>query len=77
MADQTSVFSAPPARFAQLIFGFVSLDTIPLDPHFRAARQSGAIEVVEYDEGMLQWALYAAGLKLPFLPLGPASVQMS
>ena len=51
-----------------LIFGFVSLDTIPLDPHFRAARQSGAIEVVEYDEGMLQWALYAAGLKLPFLP---------
>src|SRR5690606_29225150 len=39
-----------------------------LDPHYRAARQAGAIEVAEYDEGMLQWGLYAAGLKLPFLP---------
>ena len=55
-------------KVRKLIFGFVSLDSIPLDPHFRAARQAGAIEVVEYDEGMLQWALYAAGLKLPFLP---------
>jgi glutaconate CoA-transferase subunit A len=55
-------------KVRKLIFGFVSLDTIPLDPHYRAARQAGAIEVVEYDEGMLQWALYAAGLRLPFLP---------
>ncbi|MCW3841467.1 acyl CoA--acetate/3-ketoacid CoA transferase subunit alpha [Micromonospora yasonensis] len=55
-------------KIRKLVFGFVSLDSIPLDPHFRAARQAGAIEVVEYDEGMLQWGLYAAGLKLPFLP---------
>lgn len=55
-------------KVRKLIFGFVSLDTIPLDPHFRAARQAGSIEIVEYDEGMLQWGLYAAGLKLPFLP---------
>ena len=55
-------------KVRKLVFGFVSLDTIALDPHFRAARQAGAIEVAEYDEGMLQWGLYAAGLRLPFLP---------
>src|SRR5579884_617441 len=55
-------------KVRKLVFGFVSLDSIPLDPHFRAARQAGAIEVAEYDEGMLQWGLYAAGLNLPFLP---------
>jgi len=52
----------------KLVFGFVSLDSVPLEPHFRAARQSGAIDVQELDEGMLQWGLYAAGLRLPFLP---------
>lgn len=55
-------------KVRKLVFGFVSLDSIALDPHFRAARQTGAVEVAEYDEGMLQWGLYAAGLKLPFLP---------
>lgn len=50
------------------VYGFVSLDSIPLEPHFRAARQSGAIEATELDEGMLQWGLYAASLRLPFLP---------
>jgi len=53
----------------RLVYGFVSLDSIPLEPHFRAARQAGTIaEAVEYDEGMLQWALYAGSLRLPFLP---------
>ena len=51
-----------------LIFGFVSLDLIPLDPHFRAARQAGAFEVWELDEGLLQWGLRAAAMRLPFLP---------
>ncbi|MEO7234384.1 MAG: CoA-transferase [Lapillicoccus sp.] len=55
-------------KVRKVVFGFVSLDSIPLDPHFRAARQAGAVEVAEYDEGMLQWGLYAAGLRLPFLP---------
>jgi glutaconate CoA-transferase subunit A len=55
-------------RVRKLVFGFVSLDTVALDPHFRTARQSGRIEVAEYDEGMLQWGLYAAALRLPFLP---------
>jgi glutaconate CoA-transferase, subunit A len=55
-------------KVKRLIYGFVTLDSIPLEPHFQAARQSGSIEVTEYDEGMLQWALYAASLRLPFLP---------
>jgi glutaconate CoA-transferase, subunit A len=56
-------------KVRKLVYGFVSLDSIPLEPHFRAARQSGTIaECVEYDEGMLQWALYAGSLRLPFLP---------
>ncbi len=55
-------------KVKRLVYGFVSLDSIPLEPHFQAARQSGSIEVTEYDEGMLQWALYAASLRLPFLP---------
>jgi glutaconate CoA-transferase subunit A len=55
-------------KVRKAVFAFVSLDSISLDPHFRAAREAGAIEVAEYDEGMLQWGLYAAGLKLPFLP---------
>ncbi len=55
-------------KLRRLITGFVSLDSIPLEPHYRAARERGAIEVTEYDEGMLQWGLYAAALRLPFLP---------
>ena len=56
-------------KIRKLVYGFVSLDSIPLEPHFRAARQNGTIaECVEYDEGMLQWALYAGSLRLPFLP---------
>jgi glutaconate CoA-transferase, subunit A len=55
-------------KVKRLVYGFVSLDSIPLEPHFQAARQAGAIEVTEYDEGMLQWALYAASIRLPFLP---------
>jgi len=55
-------------RVRKLVYGFVTLDTIPLEPHFRAARQQGSIEAIELDEGMLQWGLYAAALRLPFLP---------
>lgn len=52
----------------KIVYGFVSLDSIPLEPHFRQARQSGTIEAAELDEGMFQWGLYAAALRLPFLP---------
>jgi glutaconate CoA-transferase subunit A len=55
-------------KVRRLVYGFVSLDTIPLEPWFRAAREAGTIEAVELDEGMLQWGLRAAAYRLPFLP---------
>lgn len=69
-------------KVRRLVYGFVSLDSIALEPHFRAARQAGTIaEPVEYDEGMLQWALYAGSLRLPFLPtragLGSGVVEVN
>src|SRR3954451_852697 len=53
-------------KVKRLISGFVSLDSIALEPHFRAARQRGEIEFTEVDEGMLQWGLLAASHRLPF-----------
>jgi glutaconate CoA-transferase, subunit A len=55
-------------KVKRAVYGFASLDSIPLEPYFRAARQAGSIEASEIDEGMLQWGLYAAALRLPFLP---------
>ena len=55
-------------RVRKVVFAFVSLDSIPLEPHFRAARESGAIEVEEYDEGMFLLGLQAAAWNVPFLP---------
>ena len=56
-------------KVRKLVYGFVSLDSIPLEPHFRRARQSGTIpEVVELDEGMFQLGLRAAAWGVPFLP---------
>ena len=53
----------------KVVFGFVTLDSIPLEPNFRRARESGAIDARELDEGMLYFGLYAASLRLPFLPV--------
>ena len=55
-------------KIKKLIFGFVSLDMIPLEAHFRLARQNNEIDVMEIDEGMVQWGLRAAAMNLPFLP---------
>ncbi len=55
-------------KLRRLIYGFVSLDVIPLEAHFRRARQAGTLEVMELDEGLLQWGLRAAAMRLPFLP---------
>lgn len=55
-------------KIKKLIFGFVSLDVIPLEAHFRKSRQSGQIEVLELDEGLVQLGLRAAAARLPFLP---------
>ncbi len=56
-------------KVRRLVSGFVSLDSIALEPHFRAARQRGEVEFFEVDEGMLQWGLLAAAQRLPFLPI--------
>src|SRR5215210_7126500 len=50
-------------KVRRLVYGFVSLDTIALEPHFRVARQNGTVEACEYDEGMLAWALYAGACR--------------
>lgn len=55
-------------KVAKVVFGFVTLDSIPTDPHFRAARQAGAVEAMEVDEGMFYLGLLAASQRLPFLP---------
>jgi glutaconate CoA-transferase subunit A len=55
-------------KVRKLVYGFVSLDSIPLEPHFRRAREEAAVEVSELDEGMLQTGLRAAAQRLPFLP---------
>jgi glutaconate CoA-transferase subunit A len=55
-------------KVSKLTFAFVSLDSIPLEPHFRNARQSGAIECVESDEGLFLLGLQAAAWRVPFLP---------
>jgi glutaconate CoA-transferase subunit A len=55
-------------KVRKAIYGFVSLDSIALEPHFRAARQNGTIEAMELDEGMLQWGLRAAAMRVSFLP---------
>jgi glutaconate CoA-transferase subunit A len=59
---------AASGKIKKLVFAFVSLDHLPLDPHFRAGRQSGAFEVRELDEGLAQWSLRAGAMRLPFLP---------
>lgn len=58
-------------KVAHLTFAFVAPDIGPaavLEPHFRAARQSGSVECTELDEGMLLLGLQAAAWRVPFLP---------
>ncbi|MEU2619221.1 CoA-transferase [Streptomyces sp. NPDC007157] len=56
-------------RVRRLVAPFVTLDSIPLEPHYRAARERGALELTEVDEGMFMWGLHAAANRLPFLPV--------
>ncbi len=55
-------------KVRKLIFAFVSLDFIPLEPYFRQARQKAEIEVMEIDEGMMLLGLRAAAWGCPFIP---------
>jgi glutaconate CoA-transferase subunit A len=49
-----------------VVFGFVTLDSVAIEPHFARARQHGTITAVELDEAMLVAGLRAAGRRLPF-----------
>ena len=56
-------------KLRKVVYAFVSLDSVPLEPNFQRARQHGTIpEVVELDEGMFLTGLRAAAQRLPFLP---------
>lgn len=55
-------------KVKKVVFAFVSLDFIPLEPYFRQARQKGEIEVMEIDEGMFRLGLRAAAERVPFSP---------
>lgn len=55
-------------KVARLVYGFISLDSIPLDPLFTAARERGDVEISEYDEGMYVAGLRAAVERVDFLP---------
>ena len=56
------------SKVRKVVCGFVTLDSIPLDPHWRMARQKGQVEVMEVDEGMFFQGLQAAAWRVPFLP---------
>ncbi|MFE7312453.1 CoA transferase subunit A [Streptomyces sp. NPDC057555] len=60
---------AAAGKIRELVTAFVTLDSIPLEPHFRAARQQGAFALREFDEAMFMWGLHAAANRLPFLPV--------
>ena len=52
----------------KVVSGLVSLEGFGLAPRFRAAVQSGEVEIEEYSEHTLICRLQAAGYGLPFVP---------
>ncbi|HEY2299600.1 MAG TPA: CoA-transferase [Jatrophihabitans sp.] len=56
-------------KVRELVFGFVSLDSIAYDPWFSQSRTSAALAVRELDEGMVVAGLRAAAQRVPFLPM--------
>ncbi|MDX3227764.1 CoA transferase subunit A [Streptomyces sp. ME19-01-6] len=60
---------AAAGKIRKLVAAFATLDSIPLEPHFRAARERGDFELVEMDEAMFMWGLTAAVHRLPFMPV--------
>jgi glutaconate CoA-transferase subunit A len=60
---------AAAGRIRSLVTAFVTLDSIPLEPHYRAAREQAGFELTEVDEGMFLSGLRAAAHRLPFLPV--------
>ncbi|MGW2305752.1 CoA transferase subunit A [Streptomyces sp. NPDC001809] len=60
---------AAAGKIRTLVAAFATLDSVPLEPHFGAARQQGSLELVELDEAMVMWGLTAAVHRLPFMPI--------
>lgn len=60
---------AAAGRIRRLVAPFATLDSIPLEPHFRAARERAAFTLTELDEAMFMWGLHAAANRLPFFPV--------
>ncbi|MFD0153978.1 CoA transferase subunit A [Streptomyces sp. NPDC055721] len=60
---------AAAGKVRKLVAAFATLDSVPLEPHFVAARQRGAFEMLELDEAMVMWGLTAAAQRLPFMPV--------
>lgn len=55
-------------KVRRAVYAFASLDSIPLEPHFRRARQNGEIADEPHDEGTFLLGLQAAAWRVPFLP---------
>jgi acyl CoA:acetate/3-ketoacid CoA transferase alpha subunit len=55
-------------KASTVVCPFVTLDSIPLDPHWRRVRQRGEVRLREVDEGMFFLGLQAAAWRVPFLP---------
>jgi glutaconate CoA-transferase subunit A len=55
-------------KVRHVVYAFVSLDSIALEPHFRNSRQAGTVSTTELDEGMFLLGLQAAAWRVPFLP---------
>ncbi|WP_407706119.1 CoA transferase subunit A [Streptomyces yaizuensis] len=60
---------AAAGRIRRLVTPFVTLDSVLLEPHYRAAREGGTLALTEIDEAMFLWGLTAAANRLPFLPV--------
>lgn len=55
-------------KASTVVCPFVTLDSMPLDPHWRSARQDGRVGLTELDEGLFYLGLQAAAWRVPFLP---------
>jgi glutaconate CoA-transferase subunit A len=55
-------------KVRRVIAGFVTLDSIALEPLWRQVRQRGGVELQEVDEGLFYLGLQAAAWRVPFLP---------
>ena len=53
-------------KVKKLMYDFVSLDAMPIELHFRKAREVGAVEVSKLDQCLLLLSLQAAGHNFPF-----------